>query len=221
MSKIKTGVILGMGEFGFHLAKSLSKSGCNVIAVDKDKTRINLIKDYVSKAIVADVVSSKVLEQIVPVDADFVANCIGNIEASMIASLYLKEIGVRKIVVKSVTNEHEKILKMLNIEDVVFPERDMADRVSAKLMSNNLLDYLPFSDEYSIAEVASLRSMEGKTLKELNFRKTYNMTVIAVKELVPPQMIFTPPADFTIKMSDILVVIGKKEDIDAYNLKEK
>ncbi len=213
----RIGVVLGLGEFGFHLVKALSGDGCEVIAVDRNERRVDVVKEYIQKPITADITSREVLESVIPAEADFIVVSLGSIEASMISTLYLKEMGFQNIYVKAVTDEHERILRLLGVKNVIFPEKDQSSRLSARLMSNNMLDYLPLSDDFSIAEVAPRREMEGSSLKELRFRKRYNLSVIAIRELVPGRMVFTPDADFVIKMSDILWVIGKKENIDRYN----
>lgn len=218
MAHRKTGVILGIGEFGLHLAKALSREGCDVIAVDLDKKKIELIRDFVQSAIIADIRKQQTLAQIVPMDSDFVVVALGTIESSIIATLYLKEMGIEKIFIKAVSDEHERILRMLGMTNIIFPEKDMGERISSRLMTNNFLDYLPLANDYSIAEVAPLPVMQGKTLMELNFRKIYDLSVVAIKELVPPRMVFTPEANFVIKISDILVVLGKKETIDKYKV---
>lgn len=217
MSNRKTGVIIGMGEFGFHLAKSLSEEGCEVIAVDINEKRINAIKDYVMNAIVADITQPQALEEIISSEVDFIVICVGNIEKSMIATLYLKEFDFRHVYVKAITDEHERILRLLGVENVVFPEKDMAGRISKKLICANLLDYLPLSEEYSIAEVTPLTKVVGKTLKDSNFRHKYGLSVIAIKKSEGEKLLFTPGAHYQVEEKDILTVLGKRENLDKYN----
>jgi trk system potassium uptake protein len=217
MSDRKTGVVIGLGEFGAHIATTLSSDGCEVIAVDISEKRINNIKDFVMQAIVADASQLKSIEQVIPADVDFIVLAIGNIEKSMIATLYLKEYGFDKLYVKAVTDEHEKILKLLGVEHIIFPERDIAKRIATRLVSSNLLDYIPLSDEYSIAEVQPLVKMSEVSLKDLAFRRKYNLSIIAVKRVNVKKLIFTPGPFFIIAKSDILTVLGKKQDIEIYN----
>ena len=217
MSNRKTGIIIGMGEFGVHIAKSLSKDGCEVIAVDISEKRVNVIKDFVMKAILADASQEQTLEQIISLDVDFVVVCIGNIEKSMIATLYLKDFGFEKVYVKAVTDEHERILRLLGVKNIIFPEKDMATRLATRLVCNNLLDYLPLSEEYSIAEVKPLTKIVGKTLIDSNFRRKYELSIIAVQRPDASKLIFTPGPHYTIGRQDILMVLGKKEDINKYN----
>ncbi len=213
----KTAVIIGLGEFGLHLALNLSKCGCDCIVADKDSNKIESIKNYVMKAVIIDVLQKDSIPHIVPTDTDFVVVSLGDVEASIMAALNLKDLKISPVYVKAISEEHERILKMMGVENIIFPEKDMGRRFATKLMSNNLLDFLPLSEDYSVAELAPLQSMENKTLKEIDFRKKHNLSIIAVKELVPNNIVISPGPDMRIKISDILVVLGKKEDIDSYN----
>jgi trk system potassium uptake protein TrkA len=122
--------------------------------------------------------------------------------------------GVGRIVAKAVSPEHEKILKRVGAGEVVFPERDAAQRLARSLADPNLLDYLPIGDEFSVAEVAPPDALVGKSLAELGLRQKYGVNVIAVRELVPERTHLVPSPDYVIKDSDILVVAGRQEDME-------
>ncbi len=213
----RNAVVIGLGEFGLHLALSLSKAGCEVIALDINENKTELVRDYVTQAIIGDVRQSQVLRNIIPEDIDVVVVCLGTIESSIIASLYLKEMGIKNVHIKAINDEHERIMTLMGFENIIFPEKHMAERIAQKIMSKNMLDYIPLTEDYSIAEIAPLTDMVSKTLKDLDFRRKYNMSVIAIKELVPPSMKFMPGPNFVIKLSDVLIVMGAKEDIEKYN----
>lgn len=217
----KTAVVIGLGEFGLHLALSLSKHNCDVIVADRDPKKVESIKNFVMKAVIADVSQKNSLYSIVPADADFVIVALGNIESSIMAALYLKDLDIKSVYVKAISEEHERILRMMEMKNIIFPEKDMGTRFATKLMSNNLLDFLPLSDEYSVAELIPLKSMEERTLKEIDFRKIHNLSIIAVKEKDSQSLIISPSAGFKIKSSDILIVLGRKEHIDSYNSKNR
>ena len=217
MSVNKTGVVIGLGEFGLHMAKALSESGCEVIAVDIAEDRVNTSKNFVMQALVADASQKEALLQIIPPDVDFIIVGIGNIEKSMITTLYLKEYGFDKLFVKAATDEHEKILKLIGVKNIIFPERDITQKMASRLMFNNLLDYLPLSSEYSIAEVKPVKSICGKTLQDINFRKKFDLSVIAVQNPNAVKMTFTPGPNYEIGNEDTLMVLGKCSSIDVYN----
>jgi trk system potassium uptake protein TrkA len=146
----------------------------------------------------------------------------GNESAATLITLYLKEFGVKRIVVKASNEDHGKILSKVGATDVIFPEKDMAIKVARSLSTPDVLDYIPMSGDYLIAEIAPLDAFVGKSLAELQLRSRYGITVIGIKELVPENFILVPPASFVIKHSDILIVIGKRVDIQKIKtLKEK
>ncbi|MGA1868833.1 MAG: potassium channel family protein [bacterium] len=218
MSEKKITAVIGLGEFGWHLALCLSERGGEVIAIDENQDKINMIKNYVSKAVVADVRIQDSFLGAVPKDVDCVVVALGTIESSIIATLFLKEIEIKRVMVKAISDEHERILKLLKIDndDIIFPEKNMAERISERLLHVNIFDYVPLTEEYSIGELAPLEEMQGKTLEELHFRTRYFLSVIAIRELIPPKMIICPAGDFTIKMSDILIVLGLRENIEKF-----
>jgi len=145
-----------------------------------------------------------------------------NENAATLITLYLKELGARRIVVKAGTEDHGRILSKVGATDVIYPEKDMAIKVARSLSTPDVLDYIPMSGDFLIAEIAPLEVFVGKSLAELQLRSRYGITVIGIKELVPENFILVPPASFVIKHSDILIVIGKRVDIQKIKtLKEK
>ena len=135
------------------------------------------------------------------------------ISTSILICLYLQEIGVKKILAKALDEDHGKILKRVGATEIIHPERDMALRISRGLSRPNILDFIPLADEFDLVQVGPPNEFIGKNLKELNLRAKYNVHIIAIKELVPENFVLVPPASFVIKDSDILIMLGKSEDI--------
>lgn len=216
----KTAVVIGLGEFGLHLALNLSNMGCECIVADRNSVRIESIKNYVMKAIIVDVTQKESLSRIVPSEVDFVVVSMGNVEASVMAVLQLKDLGIKNIWIKAASEEHERILRMMGFENIIFPEKETGKRFATKILSNNLLDFLPLSDDYSVAEVYPLKNMKDRTLKEIDFRKIYNLSVIAIKKKDSGKMIIMPGPDKALKLSDTLIVLGKSENVEEYNMKK-
>jgi len=135
------------------------------------------------------------------------------ISTSILICLYLQEIGVKKILAKALDDDHGKILKRVGATEIIHPERDMALRVARGLSRPNVLDFIPLSDEFDLVQVGPPRQFIGKSLKDLNLRAKHNVHIIAIKELVPENFVLVPPASFVIKDSDILIMLGKSEDI--------
>jgi trk system potassium uptake protein TrkA len=211
---MKRVVVIGLGIFGFNIAKDLYENGIEVIAVDKDKEVIQRIKDFSTKAVLADGTDKEVIESIGIQEDDVVIISFGeNLAASTLITLHLKEMKVRNIIVKAPNEDHKRVLEKVGATEVIIPERAMADKVAKSLISPNILDYIPLSEDYTISEIAPPASFMGKTIAELHLRSKHHIEVIAVREMLPERLTMVPRAEFVIKDSDVLVVIGKEKDI--------
>jgi trk system potassium uptake protein TrkA len=133
---------------------------------------------------------------------------------STLMTLYLKELKVPRILVKAISEDHGRILERVGATDVIYPEKDMAIRVARNLSSPNVLEFIPLAEEYSLSETEPPRHFLGKTLIDLDLRKKYHLTVIAIKDVLTDQFIPAPPPTHKIKDSDVLIILGKTEDID-------
>src|SRR4030066_1250846 len=211
---MKRVVVIGLGIFGFNIAKDLYENGIEVIAIDKDKEVIQKIRDYSTKAVLADGTDKEVMESIGIQEDDVVIVSFGeDLAAATLITLHLKEAKVKHIIVKAPNEDHKHVLEKEGATEVIIPEREMADKVAKSLISPNVLDYIPLSDEYTICEIVPPPSFMGKSIAELHLRSKYHIEVIAVREMLPERLTMVPRADFVIKDSDVLVVIGKEEDI--------
>jgi len=211
---MKRVVVIGLGIFGFNIAKDLYENGIEVIAIDKNKEVIQKIKDFSTKAILADGTDKEVIESIGIQEDDIVIISFGeDLAASTLITLHLKEMKVKTIIVKAPNEDHKHVLEKVGATEVVIPERQMADKVARSLISPNVLDYIPLTEDYTISELIPPSSFFGKTIGELHLRTKYHVEVIAVRELLPERLTMVPRADFVIKDSDVLVVIGKEGDI--------
>jgi trk system potassium uptake protein len=211
---VKRVVVVGLGIFGFHIAKELYESGMEVIAIDKSKEVIQRIKDFSSKAVVADAREKDVLESIGIQEDDIVIVSFGeDLSSSTLLTLHLKEMNVKRIIVKAPNEDHKRILQKVGASEVIIPEREMAGKVAKSLISPNVIDYIPVSEDYNISEIAPPASFIGKTIAELNLRNRYHIEVIAIRDVLSDRITLIPQAQSVIKDSDILVIIGKEPDI--------
>ncbi|MFH2065308.1 MAG: TrkA family potassium uptake protein [Pseudomonadota bacterium] len=211
---MKKFAVIGLGKFGFHVAKALYEDGNEVIAIDIDKSRVQAIDPHCTEAVVLNSTDREALKSLGLENMDGVLVSTGTkISISILICLYLQEIGVKKILAKALDDDHEKILKRVGATEIIHPERDMALRISRSLSRPNVLDFIPISDEFDLLQVGPPREFIGKNLKELNLRAKYNVHIIAIKELVPENFLLVPPATFVIKDSDILIMLGKSDDI--------
>jgi len=211
---MKRFAVIGLGNFGFHAAKALYEDNNEVLAIDTDKGRVQAIDAYCTEAVLIDATDKEALKSLGLENMDGVIVSTGTkISISILICLYLHEIGVKNILAKALDEDHEKILKRVGATQIIHPERDMAIRISRGLSRPNILDFIPLSEDYDLIQVGPPRDFIGKNLKELNLRAKYNVHIIAIKELVPENFVLVPPASFVIKDSDILIILGKSEDI--------
>jgi trk system potassium uptake protein TrkA len=211
---MKRFVVIGLGNFGFHAAKALFEDGHEVIAIDTDRARVQAVDPHASQAVVLDATDKEALKSLGLETSDGVIVSTGTkISTSVLICLYLQEIGVKRILAKALDDDHGKILKRVGATEIIHPERDMALRVSRSLSRPNVLDFIPLAEEFDLVQVGPPGEFIGKSLKELNLRAKYNVHIIAIKQLVPESFILVPPAGFVIKDSDILIMLGKSDDI--------
>jgi trk system potassium uptake protein len=206
--------VIGYGSFGSNMAKTLFGKGHEVLVIDKDRESIAAAKDFATNAVVTDSAVKENLEALGLKDMEVVVVSLGHeMEASVLTTLYLRELGVKRILTKALSEDHAKVLEAVGATEVVYPEKDMAVRTALRLSSPNILEYLPLSNGITIQEIAPSARFIGKTLKELDLTNRYGVQVIAVKEIIPDNVIVIPRADFVIKDSDILVVIGDEKQL--------
>jgi len=208
-------VVIGLGNFGYYLAKSLFEEGKEVIGVDRNKERVQRLQEFCSYAVVADATDKSILESVgIEKDDAAIVSLGDNISASVLVTLYLKDLHIENIYVKIISEDHGRALERIGATEVIFPERDLARKLAKSLSSPNLIDYLPLTDEYDIVEIAPPKEFIGKTLAELGLRSKYGINILAVRGLVPEKITMNPGGAFTIKDSDILLALGKPDDIE-------
>ncbi|KEF36534.1 K+ transport system, NAD-binding component [Schinkia azotoformans MEV2011] len=208
-------VVIGLGRFGGSICRTLAQEGMEVLAIDIDEDRVHEFSNIVSQAVVADTTDETTLKDLGIRNFDHVIVAIGdNIQASILTTLILKELGVKKITVKALNDYHEKVLAKIGADAIVHPERDMGRRIANNMISTNVLDYLELSDEHSIVELMASKKMDGKTLIEMDVRAKFGCNVVAIKR--KNQIIVSPMAKEIIQEGDILIVIGADRDIDRF-----
>jgi trk system potassium uptake protein TrkA len=208
-------VIVGVGNFGHYLAMHLYKKGHEVLVIDKMPNRVSEIKDNVSQAVVADATDRKALEALGLDKMDAAVVCIGSVlSESILATLNLKDIGLHQVYAKALSEAHSRILQKIGASEIFFPERDQAISLAERLHNPNMLDYLPFLEGYSIIQISPPNRFIGKSLRELNLINRFGVQVVAVKEVVPDRLNLIPTAQFVLKDSDIMILLGPNEALD-------
>jgi trk system potassium uptake protein TrkA len=211
---MKQFVVIGIGRFGGALAERLYELGHEVLAIDTNEELIQKISDNVTHAVTADATDESVLRSLGVRNFDVAVIAIGSdIQSSIITTLMLKDMGVKFVVAKAQNELHAKVLYKIGADRVVFPERDMGERVAHNLNATNILEFIELSPEYSIIEFGIPHNWAGKNLRDLNLRVKYGVNVIAIKNANNAKINAAPMADDEIKEDTILVVIGSNEDL--------
>ncbi len=207
--------VIGLGRFGASVAQTLVKLNHEILAIDYKESIVQDMSAIVTHAIQADSTDEEAMRAIGIRNFDVVIVAIGeNIQASILTTLILKELGVPQIVVKASNELHGKVLYKIGADKVIFPERDMGERTARNLISSNIVEHFEFTTDYSIAEIIVSSKMVGKNLKQLDIRAKYSCNIIAIKK--GDQLIIPPSADEKLAQEDILVVIGKNQDLHRF-----
>ena len=210
---MKQFIVVGLGRFGSSVAKTLSDNGHDVLAIDQDHQIIQDISNSVTHAVEADATDEEALKTLGVRNFDVAIVSIGdNLHANILCTLILKELGVPYVIVKAQDNLHGKVLTKVGADRVVYPERDMGERIAHNLISSNVLDYLEFAPDYSVVEIMASPNMIGKSLAELEFRSQFDVNVMAIKR--GQHLNMSPGASDKILENDTLIVMGKNENLD-------
>jgi len=210
----KSFAIIGLGSFGYWVAKTLNEYGHETVVIDTNRELVQSLKPYATHAIIGDAISMETLASLGLDQMDAVIVSLGdNISASCLVTLHLLELGARNIYVKAINEDHAKILKKVGATHVIYPEKDMAVKTARELITPNVMEFITLTEDYEIVEFAPPPGYIGQSLASLQLPTKYDVQVIAVKELVPERFTVIPKADFVIKDSDILIILGNKNDI--------
>jgi len=212
--KNKTFGVIGLGTFGYHVARTLARGGAEVIACDVDEERVREVSEYVSLAYVLDATDAKALKESGIANVDTAVVSIGeNIEANILIVVQLKELGVKEVVARAVNPLHGKVLEKLGVDRVVYPEKEMAIKVAHSLLVGEFIEELPIGEKHSLFELKAFDFMLGKTLRELDVRRRFGVSVLAIKR--GENLIINPMGDDKILPGDILVVLGTTEQLSS------
>jgi len=213
--------VIGLGRFGSAVALTLAESNCDVIVIDRNENKIKAIADHVTLAIQMNAIDETALKEAGVQGVDVAVVSIGeNVEASILAVMILKEMGIKEIIAKAVNDLHGRVLANLGVDRVVHPERDMAQRVARSLIKPEFLEHIELSPEYSIVELPAPKSLLNKTIKDTNLRAEYGINIIAIKrsyrinETEKETWNINPLPTDVIKKDDVLVVLGTDKDIE-------
>lgn len=220
--KRKSFAILGLGIFGSTVAKTLAEYGYDVIGVDNDISCVDRMSDIVTQAVQADFTDIEQLRQAGVQDVDVAIIATGSkLEASVMAIIQLKELGVPYIMAKAKNKVYMQILLKVGADRVVRPEKEMGERVAKSLMSQNIIDMIDIDDEYSIMELTAPKKWVGQALKDLDLRNQYGVNVLGIRTALNPRLNLGMTADYVVHSDDTLLVIVENNKFEALEYEGK
>lgn len=213
---MKQYLVIGLGRFGSSIAETLYNADAKVLAIDCDEDLVQeaINNDIVENAVTLDATDEKSLEDLGINNFDVAFVCIGtNIQSSILITLTLKDLGIKKVICKAINKQHGKVLEKIGADEIVYPETYMGRRVALNTMDPNLIEHMKFSDEFIIIEIKSPKTFVGKTLVDLGMRNQYKANIIAIKT-VRGETLVTPPADTVINDGDMLIISTDSKTIE-------
>jgi trk system potassium uptake protein TrkA len=211
---MKRFVVVGLGNFGSSVAESLHAKGHEVIALDSKEAAVDRISPHVSRAVVGDGTQFQILERAGARGADGgIVSTGDDITASILATMALHDLGVRDVYAKVISRDHARVMERVGVTESVFPERESALALGARMSGTAILNYVRLGTSFSIQEMAVPDAWTGKTLRELSLRQKYNITVVAIHDVLTDQISATPQPDSRLKESDTLLIAGRDEDL--------
>jgi trk system potassium uptake protein TrkA len=210
---MKQFAVIGLDTFGRRVVDELMEADCEVLIVDRDEEVVNLYKDKVLTALIADVFNEKTIRKIIPSTIDAAVIDLGeNIQASILVTNYMKKMGIKKIIVKAESSEHAEILELVGASRIVFPNKEAAKRITPLLLSSFIFSYLPISEDFTIAEIKMPEQHLGKTLLEINLRRMFGLNAIAFRRQEEQSYTNFSP-DHVLRQDEIYLIGGRESDI--------
>ena len=209
---MKSILVIGMGRFGIHLATKMQQLGNDVMVVDEHDNIIEELAGTFTDAVVGDCTNEAVLRSLGVNNFDICFVTIGqNFQSSLVITSYLKKLGARFVVAKARQEIQAELLYTIGAHEVIYPERDLAEKLAIRYNADNVFDYIQLTDQYAIYEIPVLPAFVGQAIRDLNVRQKYKVNIIAIKN--GSQLNPSPEAEYRFRADDHLVVIGKSADV--------
>jgi trk system potassium uptake protein TrkA len=211
-------VVIGLGRFGSSIALNLAKLGQEVLAIDIDEVKVKEVAAQVTHAVQIDATDINALKSLGISNFDIGIVAIGeDVQANILTTLLLKELGIPYVVAKAINTLQGRVLVKIGANRVVYPEKEMGKKIAHSLVSSNFMDYIELAKDYRIEEMTTPASFHGKTLRELNLRNRWGITVIVVKREQTGDIEVSPGAETTVLPGDTMIVLGKNDDLNRWN----
>ena len=215
---MKQYLVIGLGRFGTSVAKTLYEAGENILGIDvseelvQDRINNNILKN----AIIGDASDGKILKDIGAENFDVAFVCIGDIEASVMIALNLKELGIKSIIAKAINKKHGKVLTKIGATEIVYPEEHMGKRIAELTMNTDIIEHLKFTDNFVLVEVKAPSIFWNNSLIKLDVRNKYNINIVGIKKS-KGEFLPNPTANVVIEEGDVLVIITDKKSVESFN----
>jgi trk system potassium uptake protein TrkA len=207
-------IIIGLSSYGIFLTEYLREYGVEIVALDKDEERMNSVKEFVSRPIIGNATNIEVLKELGVEEADDIIVSLDSLETSVICVLHLQELNAKHIIAQAINRDHIKILQLLKVHDIVFPEKDMAKVYAQKLLHPNVMDIKALTPLESLVELTAPPPFVGQSLEELNLSEEYDAHLLFMKNSENGEVILPSP-EYHIRSGDILCIIGKNNALMA------
>lgn len=212
---MKSVLIIGMGRFGNHLCRKMVELKNQVMIVDIEEEKLSAMLPFVTSAKIGDCTNVDVLNSIGVGNFDLCFVCIGtNFQSSLEITSLLKECGARYVISKATRDIQAKFLLRNGADKVIYPDKDIAEKMAVQYSADHVFDYIELTDEISVYEIPVHDKWVGKTIKEINFRAKYNVSILGTKEIETEKMNLMPGADYVFRRDQHLMVIGRNDDVE-------
>lgn len=210
----KSFAVIGLGSFGRSVAEELIALEADVLLIDNREDRINKISKIAQNAVICDSTDEEALKDLGIGNIDHVVVCIGNdVQASILTTLIVKDLGVKQVTVKVLNDYHAKVVERIGAEEIIYPEKQMGKRFARRIISDSILEVLELTNDFSYVEVNTPEKFIGKTIIELDVRRNFGVNVVSVKRA---DTIITPTAAGEIEEGDILMIVGSNKEIAKF-----
>ena len=208
-------VVLGVGNFGHVFTRRLSAQKVEILAIDGDKDAIDAVAPIVTHAVVGDCTNRELLEELDVGAFDYAVISLGSsMDASILATLHVRSLGLPNIYVKAISQDHGRILELIGATKIIHPEREVAESLAEALGRPNVLDFIPLGQDYSIIEMEPSAEIVGRSLEDLDLRNRFGVTVIGVKEYLTGARRMNPPASYVVNDDVSLLIMGQEEQLE-------
>lgn len=223
---MRTFAVIGLGQFGARVARTLAKLGAEVIGIDSDANRVDALKNDIGHAVVADATNERVMRELGVQDVDTAVVSIGeNQHANILITAILRRMGIPRIYARAMTELQGQILDMVGAHEVIYIEDLMGEQIAKSILRFDVFDHIPLSTGDVLMEISVPGSFVGKSLAQLDLRREYRVNVIAIKKKVPTitdegrteyrtEVRDIPDPDAKFEANDILVLIGAPESLE-------